>query len=138
MEITPMHKSIIEGKICPYCKCSTKLVDTKEIYGESYGQAYYCKPCQAWVNCRKGTDEALGRLANRELRGWKIQAHLHFDKIWKEKLMDRDEAYAWLSKQLGTPPDYTHIGMFGAESCKKVIEVSKAYYNEKKKEKAQT
>jgi hypothetical protein len=33
----------------------------------------------------------------------------------------------WLSKQLGTERDYTHIGMFDVETCKKIIAVSNKY-----------
>ena len=29
---------------------------------------YICKPCDAYVGVHKGTDKALGRLANKELR----------------------------------------------------------------------
>jgi len=66
---------VLLGWSCPYCGAPTKLVDDTEIYGRSYGTScYVCKPCGAWVGCHKGTDKALGRIANKELRELKRQA----------------------------------------------------------------
>lgn len=92
---------------------------------------YICKPCDAIVGVHKGTDNALGRLANRELRSLKKEAHANFDPIWKTKKMDRSQAYKWLSQQLELPPQYTHIGMFSEKTCKRVITICKKYFNVK-------
>ena len=70
-------------------------------------------------------------MANAELRKYKHEAHDVFDLIWKKHFMKRAQAYTWLSKQLGTERDYTHIGMFDVEICKKVIAVSTNYLKEK-------
>ncbi|EHM39185.1 hypothetical protein HMPREF0372_03848 [Flavonifractor plautii ATCC 29863] len=48
-------------------------------------------------------------------------AHQAFDPLWKSKRMTRRAAYAWLSQQMGLPPEKTHIGMFNQEQCCKVI-----------------
>ena len=87
---------------------------------------YYCAPCEAYVGVHKDTNEALGRLANYELRRWKNYAHFWFDKIWRKEYMSRKEAYLWLSQKLNLPPEYTHIGFFGIDTCKKVGEFSQA------------
>lgn len=113
---------ILTGKKCPYCYAKTQYVDSIAIYGKSYGMVYLCHPCNAWVGVHKGTDKALGRLANAELREWKKLAHEAFDKIWKYKLKSRPGAYKWLSGQLGILPKYTHIGMFDVDQCKMVVE----------------
>lgn len=115
----------MQGKVCPYCGQDSALVDSAMIYHTSYGWAYWCKPCDAYVGCHKGTQNALGRLANKELRGWKIVTHEYFDKLWRGKKMTRQEAYKWLSESLGLPAEYTHIGMFSVSTCKKVIELVK-------------
>lgn len=123
---------IITGTICPYCGKETELIDSAEVYhGVSYGWMYICRPCDAYVGCYKGTTKALGRLANAELRKYKHEAHDVFDLIWKKHFMKRAQAYTWLSKQLGTERDYTHIGMFDVETCKKVIAVSNKYLIER-------
>lgn len=126
MNITAEQQQIFEGKICPYCKQPSQYVDSKIIWGKSYGMIYYCQPCQSWVGVHKDEPEkALGRLANAELRELKKEAHAAFDPIWKSNMKSRHDAYTWLSEQLGIPRDYTHIGYFGVETCKKVITICK-------------
>lgn len=111
---------------CPYCNSDTKFMDSKKIYGKSYGMVWACinyPKCDAFVGVHKGTNKPLGRLANAELREYKKKAHAAFDPLWKDGGMKRIEAYGWLSKQLELPMDETHIGMFDIDMCKKVITV---------------
>jgi hypothetical protein len=114
----PPPKEILSGKICPYCNRKTDYIDSSIIYGSSYGMVYACYNCNAWVGVHRGTDEALGRLANKELREAKKLAHLYFDQIWQKKLLSRQQAYSWLSSVLSIAPKYTHIGMFDLDLCK--------------------
>lgn len=111
--------------LCNYCGGATEYVDSSIVYRRSYGMIYYCRPCHAWVGVHRGTNRPLGRLANAELRHWKKLAHAAFDPIWKNGIMQRSTAYGWLSTQLGTPRDQTHIGMFDVAQCKQVIHVCK-------------
>lgn len=128
----------MDGKMCPYCGDESQLVDDEEIYAKSYGgKCYVCWPCVAWVGCHTGTKKALGRLANKELRQAKIEAHAHFDLLWKKKQRvartkygknnARSLAYKWLSEKMGTPPLITHIGMFNVEQCQQVVKLCKPY-----------
>lgn len=51
--------------ICPYCGRVAKYVDSSVIYyGHSYGMAYLCRPCNAYVGVHHGTDRPKGSLAN--------------------------------------------------------------------------
>lgn len=125
--LTAIQEDIISGLICPYCKSKTDYVDSSIIYGVSFGMVYLCKPCDAYCGVYKGTNKSLGRLANKELRAYKKEAHKHFDYIWKSGLETRSNLYKQLSEYLELPSVYTHIGMFGVETCKKVIEWSKNY-----------
>ncbi len=112
---------------CPYCGSQAEFVDSKEVYGRSYGMIYLCrcKPEFSYVGTHKDTDKPLGRLADRMLREYKKKAHAAFDPIWRSaKMMTRTEAYKWLSKELGIPGAECHIGMFDVEMCEKVIAVS--------------
>lgn len=133
LSLTEEQKLMLEGKICPYCKQPSKLVDTQSIYGKSYGLAYCCKPCDAWVGVHSGTTVAKGRLANAKLRLVKIETHKYFDIIWQKNVMTRKECYEWLSDNLNIPKEYTHIGMFNLESCKKTIEVCKQLLNDNRR-----
>lgn len=131
-------KKIREGKVCPYCYQPSHHIDSKEIYGKSYGMIYACLRCDAHVSTHKSNPQlALGRLANRKLREAKKQAHFWFDqiartnlihKVWPEIILDmtgRSKAYLWLSKQLDIELELCHIGMFDEAGCKAVEEVSR-------------
>lgn len=126
---------IVKGKKCPYCGNKPVKIDSKEIYGKSYGFMWMCIKCKAYVGCHPGTGRALGRLANAELRRAKQEAHKWFDGMWRAaikrgrgKSQARKAAYNWLSKELRIPLDLTHIGMFDLEMCKQVIKLCKKYY----------
>lgn len=79
---------IISGRICPYCNKPSIHVSDSEIYSISFGGfAYLCRECNAYVGCHKDRPyEALGRLANKELREAKINAHASFDNLWNRKI----------------------------------------------------
>ena len=124
---------ILTGKVCPYCNNPTKYVDSAVVYhGRSYGMIYFCQPCDAYVGVHKGSNIALGRLANKDLRAWKKEAHKFFDPIWEEKIKQglsktkaRLVAYTWLAEQMKLPRELTHVGMFDVEQCKQVVELCK-------------
>lgn len=130
IELTIEQSKIYAGVICPYCKGISEMIKSKEIYGKDYGWLYICKPCDAYVGCHKNSKRPLGRLANKNLRKLKNEAHRYFDKIWKLKILDRTKAYNWLSEQLNIPFDYTHIGMFSEKTCRAVVEISKTILND--------
>ena len=111
---------------CDYCMGVAEYVDSKTIYGKSYGMIYLCRRCRAYVGVHQGTDKPLGRLANAELRRWKKAAHNAFDSLWKRGPFKgrRNAAYEWLAKEMCLPVSKTHIGMFDVEDCKRVIQVS--------------
>lgn len=111
--------------ICNYCGRKAELVDSKVIYGTSYGMMYLCRHCNAYVGCHKGTDRPLGRLADAELRYWKKAAHAVFDPLWRQGRFrgQRKAAYEWLAEQMGLPVEQTHIGMFDIAQCKQAIKI---------------
>lgn len=132
MELTPYQEDVFAGKICPYCKSGVRVTTETEVYGREYkGRKVICcknyPTCDAYVGTHEEDGTALGRLANNELRQYKKVAHSWFDRIWKEDHMNRKEAYEWLSEVIGTPRNYTHIGMFNIATCKKVIAVCTKY-----------
>lgn len=119
--------------ICPYCGKWSKKVNGDTIYPhrkDLYKKVFYlCEPCDAYVGCHPNTTKPLGRLANEELRKAKSSAHMAFDKLWRGGNMSRGKAYQWLQRQLKLPAQDCHIGMFDIETCKKVVQVSKDYFN---------
>jgi ssDNA-binding Zn-finger/Zn-ribbon topoisomerase 1 len=117
-------------EVCPYCGKEVVLKDSSIIYGRSYGNVWICSnwpKCDAYVGCHKNSDKPLGRLANKELRFWKKQAHDKFDKLWHSGNITRSGAYVWLSRRLSMPINQCHIGMFDIDQCKAVCEAVKGF-----------
>jgi len=120
--------------ICNYCTKEAELVRGNVIYPhrtDLYNLNFWkCFPCNAHVGCHKpnkehghtGT-EPYGLLANGRLRYYKMQAHKYFDPIWKDGPMTRKEAYTWLAIKLNIPLEDCHIGNFGLQRTKRVIEI---------------
>lgn len=110
---------------CDYCGRRAEYVDSKVMYGKSYGMIYLCRNCMAYVGVHKGTDKPLGRLANAELRYWKKAAHAVFDPLWQRGRFKghRNAAYGWLAQKMCIPVEACHIGMFDVTRCRKAIQV---------------
>jgi hypothetical protein len=123
---------------CPYCKSRANLVTGLKIYPHRKDLSdkffYLCQPCDAYVGCHPRSKTPLGTLANGSLRKLRAYAHEFFDPLWKNKIFKtRTKAYKWLSEQMGTTIDDTHIAMFNEEQCKKVIEKVREYKYKLKK-----
>ena len=107
--------------ICPYCNKEAKFCENKEIYGKNYGKSYMCylcKPCDAYVGTHNNTSRALGTMANRELRQWRIKAHAAIDPLWKSKVYRRKDIYKSLRKLFGKK---IHIGESDVQTCKDIV-----------------
>jgi hypothetical protein len=128
-ELTSFETDILTGKICPYCKCETKIVTDKEIYGHKSNYNKYFIQCIQNSEHYVGTfsnGKSLGRLANAELRKLKRNGHEVFDKLWQGEqatFKSRDQAYQWLSKKMKLSKDLTHFAMFSDEQCIQSINV---------------
>lgn len=127
-----MKKTKKKSKVlkCPYCHSVAVLTPASRIYGEGTKEKwlYVCSnypKCDAYVGVHKGTTIPLGTLANGNLRNKRIQAHRMFDLIWRYRIMDRKNAYRWLSEKFGIPIEYAHIGAFSEYMCDQLIEACK-------------
>lgn len=125
---------------CPYCQGCAEFIGGDVIYPHRQDlqekRFWRCGRCDAYVGCVAGTDEPLGRLANAELRVWKVKAHAAFDPIWQARLVRRQKESANYTKQmarggrykalaelLGIPRDQCHIGMFDVDRCRRAVEI---------------
>lgn len=112
---------------CPYCQQQAVLKKGSEIFNNFHHKNYYwvCFPCNARVGVNRVDRDfqPLGRLANKELRVARLDAHDAFDKLWKSGLMERSEAYTWLSRKMKISREYCHIGFFDLNQCKQVVDV---------------
>lgn len=112
----------LQPKICNICgKDSVIFASNKIIYGKEYGsgKCYYCTECGAYVGTHKPRpEEALGLLANKEMRDMKMKCHDIFDALWKtkdtrkEQCQTRNELYARLAREMNITIDECHFGWF--------------------------
>lgn len=118
-------------RTCPYCRGQVIFTNNAQLYGRPQGSwpyIYLCTNCEAAVGCRFGTDKPLGRMADRETRIARREAHRAFDWLWQSGRVSRTHAYQWLAKQMGMRT--CHIGRLNVEQCQRVIELVQAFEKE--------
>ena len=113
--------------ICPECNSLMVLRETNKFtYPDGTPRKFY--GCSNWPKC-KATHSAhkdgspLGIPANKQTKILRIEAHKTFDKLWKNKLMSREYAYAWLAEEMHINFNFCHIGMFNEDQCRQVINI---------------
>tara|TARA_R100000501_G_C2565061_1_gene74178 strand:- start:202 stop:651 length:450 start_codon:yes stop_codon:yes gene_type:complete len=114
-----------ECPTCPVCgEKLTLLSDPKGIYGVCfrYGRCterVHVKTHAKYYQVKYNPTKFLGRLRH--------QAHLEFDKLWKEYGMSRKEAYKILQKIMRLSEEKAHISKFNEEQCNYLIKLCKEY-----------
>lgn len=106
---------------CPYCGEKAKWCENKVVYGKNLGEShmiYYCKNCDAYVGCHKNSRNALGSMANKELRVLRRKCHLLIDPYWKKKKIERNKLYELLSDWWG---DEFHVAWLREKECQFVL-----------------
>lgn len=90
-----------------------------------WGDKFVCYDCDLWAwRC---TD-----LVSRATHNARKDAHAVFDKLWKEGLMSRSQAYKSLSAHLGLTREQTHIKLFDEAMATKTIDFARAALNGEK------
>lgn len=120
--------------ICQFCSSEAQKVSGEKIYPHRrdlyHLSFFYCDNNHdpAYVGTHKD-GKPFGTLADSETRKARSLAHQAFDKIWKDKLLSRSDAYGVLSKHMNLPAEKTHIGMFSTAQANEVVLFSKDLYN---------
>lgn len=113
--------------ICNLCGGKVIYTSNSVIYGREYGsgKCYLCTNCGAYVGTHKPRPkEALGLLANKEMREMKVKCHSLFDERWKSKKhKSRRKAYEQLANQLKIPVSECHFGYFDMDMLNKAYEI---------------
>lgn len=113
---------------CNICGGKVIYMSNAKIYGKEYGsgKCYFCTKCGAYVGTHKPRPkEALGILANAEMREMKMKCHELFDQKWKneqtfkKRCSARKKAYRELSGKLNIPIEECHFGYFDMEMLNK-------------------
>ncbi|WP_333647993.1 zinc-finger-containing protein [Lacrimispora sp.] len=115
---------------CNLCDGKVVYISNAKIYGKQYGSGYcyYCTSCGAFVGTHEPRPrEALGILANKEMREWKIKCHGLFDPLWKSKKKKRAQLYSALASQMGIPMNQCHFGYFDLVELKRAYEILKTW-----------
>lgn len=124
---------ILEPTQCNICSGVVKYISNDKIYGKKYGSGfcYHCTNCGAYVGTHKRRPrEALGLLANREMRILKIACHETFDKFWKSAenpKKKRQEMYSKLATELQINVNDCHFGYFDLNLLTKSIPILKRW-----------
>jgi len=128
------HDQLVDPLPCADCGGSSTCVTGREIYphrGDLHHKRFWLCGCGAYVGCHPGSTRPLGSPAGAETRRARNAAHAAFDPLWKRKIIRdglqqheaRRAGYEWLAEQMGLPMEQTHIGMFTAAQCARVVEI---------------
>lgn len=111
--------------ICPECGAPMVLrTTTKFKYKSGSPRKFY--GCSRYPECQAahGADPSgnpLGKPANKETKQARIGAHEKFDSYWKQKGLQRNQAYKLLQDIMELSPKDAHIAMFSKEQCLELI-----------------
>src|SRR3546814_13964056 len=101
--------------ICPYCCMGALRMTGRELYPAKPVLAnkhyFACRNCYAWIGCKDGTWEPVGRLADAELRRAKQSVHAAVEPTLVNttaahslpKSQARTPAFGWLASEMEMP-----------------------------------
>jgi len=124
---------------CLYCGAEDILHTTNDfLYGRKFytkGNCliYVCVICKASVGTHPDGETPLGRLADKELKELKKEAHALFDPHWEPDRKKRDRAYKKLAEKMGIPARQCHFGWFDKETILRAIAILKVWRPRKRK-----
>jgi len=120
----PKERTSDRQVVCNYCGRHAELHGGLAVYPDRKDledrQFWVCWSCDAWVGCKKDSDEPFGDLADEALRAARMAAHRAFDPIWEQDLLTKREAYDWLADVLGIPREECKIGLMKLDDCARV------------------
>ena len=96
-----------------------------ECQGREYGSGfcYLCERCGAYVGTHKPRPwEALGLLADEQMRTGEKMCHALFDPLWQGKPKvhkKRNDLYRWLAREMGIPVEDCHFGYFDIDQLRR-------------------
>lgn len=106
---------------CNICNGKVIYMSNSKLYGKPYGSGYcyFCTECKSYVGTHvPRPKEAMGLLANNEMREKKKECHSIFDTYWKNEKTSkgrhkkRYHLYKKLAIELGLPVEECHFGYF--------------------------
>lgn len=126
----------VEERHMPECPNHGKKLDWSKT---RYGPRFYCPEPGCTVVWWPGPTSTP---ADAETRALRMECHRIFDALWKDESgpwaregkgigWRRGRGYKWMRDALGLVQKKTHIGMFDAEQCKRLLESLKGLTDER-------
>ncbi|MBR4122175.1 MAG: hypothetical protein IKR06_02690 [Erysipelotrichaceae bacterium] len=106
--------------ICPKCGIAADFIKANEGDISKARSRYRCPKCRMSVMTHPGTPIPLGDMANAKIRSERILLHEKFDRLYVKMHWSRKEAYEWMARNLGIPPERAHISMLTEEECEEL------------------
>lgn len=112
-------------KKCNLCGGKVIYTSNRRIYRKEYGsgKCYYCTECGGYVGTHVPRPrEALGILADQEMRELKKRCHVIFDGFWenektsRKRHIVRQQCYRTMADLLGLQRNECHFGYFDKET----------------------
>jgi hypothetical protein len=116
---------------CNLCGGEVVFTSNAKIYGREYGsgKCYLCTACGGYTGThRPRPKEALGLLADAQMRKGKVMCHSLFDPLWQGKpkaKKKRRDLYAWLAEQMEIPSEECHFGWFNLPQLRQAYKLLK-------------
>lgn len=79
--------------------------------------------CDSYVGVHKHSLKPLGTLADKTLRGKRIEAHKIFNRLWESGIMKKWQAYKWMEAKFGLNSQQAHIAKFSGYMCDELIAI---------------
>lgn len=116
--------------ICPYCNQQAELVSNIVLYKKSYGSglAWLCRPCGAYALTPDHSAIPIGLLADRKLREIRKETLSMFNSVWDSKVRSRENAFNWLTSQLGVSIQHPNFTRFDFELCLRAQAIMKQHF----------
>lgn len=124
-------------KLCDVC-CSSNIqfVNNSAAYGverpvlNGWPYMWLCYDCRSSVYCHENTRFPLGFMADKATRALRIRFHKAFDPIWKQGLVQRQDAYHWLANNINVQPEECHAGTLSNDKLLEAIKFCERYLEE--------
>lgn len=119
-------------KQCPKCKQQVEIITEMRLYNRVHDGSKYigCYECNLYVKLDKRTGKPLGYMADRKTRLARKEAHKYLDKVWRDGILTRDEAYQYLRDNLHKSRSEGHIAKLNKTECDILIKVLKRDFYE--------
>lgn len=115
------HKQYWEH--CPWCGHKVIVIDSRSIYGKGYGLLAECSVCKA--RTKINSQFKGGLLATQKMSQKRMECHFLFDRVWKNRLVERNKLYRILADKLGITRQECHFSYFNLEDLNRAYQIIK-------------